>query len=72
MSNQNLEHSYASHRLFIMTRPKSATLRMMSPSCKLPSREASPVLVISLMKIWLPRRRPYSVPKRGKEKERER
>lgn len=33
---------------------------MMSPSCKLPSLVASPVLVISLMKIWLPSRRPYS------------
>lgn len=36
------------------------TLRMMSPSCKLPSFVARPVLVISLIKIWLPSRRPYS------------
>lgn len=36
------------------------TLRIMSPSCRLPSLVARPVLVISFMKIWLPSRRPYS------------
>lgn len=36
------------------------TLRIMSPSCRLPSLVARPVPVISFMKIWLPSRRPYS------------
>ena len=43
------------------------TFSMMSPSCRFPSLLASPVLVISLMKSWLPRRRPYS----GKDGEKE-
>lgn len=36
------------------------TLRMISPSWRLPSLVARPVRVISFMKIWLPRRSPYS------------
>lgn len=46
------------------------TLRMMSPSCRFPSLAARPVLVICLMKIWLPRRRPYSKKKHTKTSKR--
>lgn len=41
-------------------RSKSFTLRMRSPSCRVPSFEASPVSVMCLIKIWLPSFSPYS------------
>lgn len=43
------------------------TLRMMSPSWRFPSLAANPVAVISLMKIWLPSRRPYSTTKHNEK-----
>lgn len=49
------------HPTVLLLSKSVRTLRMMSPSCRFPSLAASPVLVICLMKIWLPRRRPYSM-----------
>lgn len=56
LSNNMQSSEYA----FFCTVNHNITFRIMSPSCRFPSLLARPVLVISLMKSWLPRRRPYS------------
>ena len=51
---------HVKRRPFWARPPQGRTLRMRSPSCKVPSLAAKPVSVMCLMKIWLPSFNPYS------------